>query len=294
MFIERNDPPDMVQIEAPDWNSLDPEKFRHRISIDGENFKLVAVSNDWVLGLVETDVTGDVVLNEDHEYFYPVPLQDAAVQDTCRVLLITEAIPGQNATWPDSDSNNATDEITDAITVVLLDDYTPPQYQFPQVEASPPNFRKVGLDGWPLPDGLPVGGLSSDSGLAGAFVDALSLRLHYNVTDVSVKTSSSSFPLLMNRRSEEYTWNKSRGLAPGKELFQAFGPGWTSIIGAHVKTIASPGETGTAEVIDHTGTRHRFVRSHNFVIIEAGLGEYHPLAPRRWRPKSPLAAASFV
>jgi hypothetical protein len=136
-------------------------------------------------------------------------------------------------------------------------------------EVAGAEYRKVALNGRPLPDSKPQTASESDQQDEETFVDALTLGLRHSVTDVYETVPGSSLPLAVNRVYEEETWSNRQGLRPDERPDEPFGPGWKSNI---VTTARWEYDYNTDDNNDLSSNI-----SHVYVTDENG-NEYHFLA----------------
>ncbi len=95
-------------------------------------------------------------------------------------------------------------------------------------EVAGAQHRKVALNGRPLPDGKPQTAQESDQADEQTFIDALTLGLRHNVTDIFENVPGSDLPLGVNRVYQEETWSDRLGLRPHERPDEPFGAGWKS------------------------------------------------------------------
>ncbi|MBV6501190.1 MAG: hypothetical protein CJBNEKGG_03695 [Prosthecobacter sp.] len=125
-------------------------------------------------------------------------------------------------------------------------------------DAAGPRYRKVGLNGIPIPDAKPQVQNENGEEDEETYIDAFSAQLRHAVTDVYAADAACLLPLMVRRDVMSDAWNDRHGLRPSERPCQPFGPGWSSNLGAHIKF--SLGEScTTAEVIDEQGAAQRFL-----------------------------------
>ena len=141
-------------------------------------------------------------------------------------------------------------------------------------ESAPQTYRKICLNGRPLYDREPWERAESDQELEHSCVDALTLQLRHNTTDIFVPLLRSDFALAVRRNAQGAAWLSDAGLTPAQRPDLPFGNCWTSGVAAGIHVIES-GESEPVQVwaTDEQGTAHRFV-----ALFEGSrcLG-YHPL-----------------
>ena len=127
-------------------------------------------------------------------------------------------------------------------------------------DAAGPAHRRVALNGRPIPDASPENKSEDSYPLRGAYVDALTQRLHYEVADVALSIPGSSLAVELRRQLAPTIWN-DHTLPPDSDIFLPFGIGWSSGLGANIKIVSTDQEQTSAYVTDHTGATHRFLAS---------------------------------
>lgn len=141
-------------------------------------------------------------------------------------------------------------------------------------EAAPATYRKICLNGRPLLDKEPTERDRSDQELEQTAIDALTLQLRHQTTDIYVPLQRSDFALAVRRNVRGMAWLKTGDLLPTERPDIPFGNCWTSGIAASIH-VAELGETGSpiVHVTDEQGTIHRFVAESK----GAAPVRYHPL-----------------
>lgn len=104
----------------------------------------------------------------------------------------------------------------------------------PPNDVAGPRYRKVALNGTPMPDSLP-GTQNEDSTLPEeTFIDAYSRQLRHSTTDVWSTSASSDLPVQARRDATPEVWDWGSGLRPEERPDRPFGPGWTSNLIPHL------------------------------------------------------------
>ena len=155
-------------------------------------------------------------------------------------------------------------------------------------EDTGPRYRKVALNGLPMPDEKPQAQDETDQEKEETYVDAFNLTLRHSTTDIFVPLVGGELSLSVRRNVEPEIWNDRNGLwpddpttPPGKttppvgagwdRFDEPFGAGWSSGISPHIQFVSSisvieasdcpasaPPATYTY-VTDEDGTTHRFL-----------------------------------
>ncbi|PTX94067.1 type IV secretion protein Rhs [Spartobacteria bacterium LR76] len=138
-------------------------------------------------------------------------------------------------------------------------------------EGTGAKYRKVGLNGFPIPDEKPQQQEETDQSPEETYVDPFTQTLTHQVTDVYVPMPGADMALSVRRNwSTEIFSNK--GLDIRYRPDRPFGPGWQSNICSYINF---SGEDGiqVATVVDNDGASYRFLA---FMYAEGGL-KYFPL-----------------
>ncbi len=151
-------------------------------------------------------------------------------------------------------------------------------------EVAGAEYRKVALNGRPLPDGKPQTASESDQQDEETFVDALTLGLRHSVSDVYEKIPGTDLPLTVNRVYNEETWSSRRGLRPHERPDEPFGPGWQSNLVASLRwESASNSPYPNIYASDENGNEYHFLGVWNatgnfctFVPYPTGKHEKNP------------------
>ena len=137
-------------------------------------------------------------------------------------------------------------------------------YTIPFEEASGSRYRKIALNGRPLPDEKPHETTESDQEKEETYIDALTLGLHHSVTDVYVPVPGSDLALSARRDTLSEVWNMHSGLRPHERFDRPFGAGWTSNLCVDMETVTtSDGGPTYTYVTDQNGASHRFLQVHD-------------------------------
>jgi RHS repeat-associated protein len=105
----------------------------------------------------------------------------------------------------------------------------------PPNDLAGPRYRKIGLNGAPMPDSTP-GQQNDESALPEeTYVDAYNRQLRHSTSDVWAKSSSTDVPIQVRRDYSPDVWSWRSGLRPDERPDRPFGPGWTSNLTPHIR-----------------------------------------------------------
>ncbi len=141
-------------------------------------------------------------------------------------------------------------------------------------EVDPPFYRKLSVDGQLLRDAEPYLQKRSDHEPECTCIDALTLQLRHQTTDIYVAMVGGEFALQIRRNHFASVWSDDKGLAPARQPDLPFGNCWTSGAAANVHVIdRGAGHSVDVLVTDEQGTLHRFAE-----FFHAGRhAGYYPL-----------------
>ncbi|MEN3943019.1 RHS repeat-associated core domain-containing protein [Prosthecobacter sp. SYSU 5D2] len=129
-------------------------------------------------------------------------------------------------------------------------------------DSSGPRYRKIGINGLPIPDAKPQQQDESGQNPEETYVDAFNRQLRHSVSDVYAETADSLLPLMVRRDLATEIWNNRSGLRPWERPEAAFGPGWSSNICSYIR-YETLGKFSTASlratVVDEQGARQQFL-----------------------------------
>ena len=143
-----------------------------------------------------------------------------------------------------------------------VDDDAPdsPPVTFSTYDSAGSRYRKVALNGLPLPDQKPQGQDESGERDEETYVDAYTRQLSHSVTDIYAQDPSTLLPLCVRRDVTGETWNIRNGLQVGERNDLPFGPCWRSNISSYVRfECNSDKPICTATVVDEQGGTTRFI-----------------------------------
>ena len=97
-------------------------------------------------------------------------------------------------------------------------------------DAAGPKYRKIGLNGVPMPDGKPQNQDEAGEEPEETYIDALNRQLRHSSTDVYVPLASTLLPLMVRRDLVDEGWDTRSGVRGSERPDRPFGIGWTSNI----------------------------------------------------------------
>ncbi|MFZ9936932.1 MAG: hypothetical protein ACO3JG_07700, partial [Luteolibacter sp.] len=137
-------------------------------------------------------------------------------------------------------------------------------------DAVGPKYRKVSLNGRPMPDEKPQQEEESDLPDEETYIDAFNLGLHHDTTFAYTPLGASDLVIQASASTEETGFSDRSGLRPNERFDLPFGVGWTSSLCSYVEVIETIGgeatDPVTVNVVDEAGRPQRFgtVDFHNF------------------------------
>ena len=135
-------------------------------------------------------------------------------------------------------------------------------------DASGPRYRKIALNGRPMPDEQPHHKEETDREKEETFVDALTLGLRHSTTDIHIPLVGGELALEARRDVHSEVWSLRSGLRPDERPDLPFGTCWSSNLTPNLH-IVYQFETDNpcpqydpvyAYATDENGSTHRFVR----------------------------------
>ena len=138
-------------------------------------------------------------------------------------------------------------------------------------ESAGPRYRKVALNGLPMPDEKPQAQDETDQEKEETYVDAFNLNLRHSTTDVFVPLVGGELSLSVRRNFQPEIWNDRAGLWAESRIDEPFGVNWSTGLIPHIQFVVqtvpannSPCPAGRppadyAYVTDEGGSVHRFL-----------------------------------
>jgi RHS repeat-associated protein len=129
-------------------------------------------------------------------------------------------------------------------------------------DAVGPRYRKVSVNGRPLPDAKPEQESETEQHAEETYIDAFDLSLHHDTSYVYTPLASSDLVLQASASVRETSWSDRSGIKPHESLTMPFGAGWSSNLCSYVESIETWGDVQTdpvtVNVIDESGRSQRF------------------------------------
>ncbi len=132
-----------------------------------------------------------------------------------------------------------------------------------------PQYRKVGLNGIPIPDAKPQMQDESGEREEETYIDAYNQQLRHSVSDVYVKAEGSLLPLTVRRDFAPEGWTipyqENAVFSPIQQMARPFGLGWSSNICSYISLDSVDNTSNVslkATVVDEQGSEQTFVRFH--------------------------------
>lgn len=129
-------------------------------------------------------------------------------------------------------------------------------------DAVGPRYRKVALNGRPIPDEKPQQEEESDLPGEETYVDAFNLGLRHDTTYHFTPLGSSDLVLQASASAEETGFTSRSGLRPHERFDLPFGVGWSSNLCSYVEVVETIGDESddpvAVNVVDESGHPQRF------------------------------------
>ena len=129
-------------------------------------------------------------------------------------------------------------------------------------DAVGPRYRKVGLNGRPIPDEKPQQEAESDLPNEETYIDSFNLALHHDTTFHYTPLGSSDLVLQASASADETGFTSRSGLRPHERFDQPFGVGWTSNLCSYIEVVENIGAESNdpvaVNVVDEAGRPQRF------------------------------------
>lgn len=180
---------------------------------------------------------------------------------------------------------------TQQIRYIIPDGSQP--FEFPVDESAGPKYRKIALNGRPIPDEKPQAEAETDQEPEGTYIDALSLGLRHSVTDIYVPVPASDLALSVRRNTAPEIWSLSGGLRPSERPDLPFGVAWSTNLVPNLKlslsnydgTNSLPSEPDTATVLDENGESFTYIISYGSGALNSGdfsptISDINSFSPR--------------
>ena len=241
-------------------------------AVDGEDWDTVTWSVSTVAGTYHLEFHGgDNQSTGDEDKVYLVPQQ--GIPSGARgargfpwgVYDVTATVSASDGTSGSGSSSGSTTTYTHTHRIHLIFGRET-NYNASVEDAAGPRYRKVGLNGWPLPDEKPQASEEADQAMEESFVDAFTLQLTHHTSDVYVPLGASQLPLQVRRTAKPEIFRWHSGLRPDERPDRPFGPCWSSNICAPVEFMKTENrndnqspEPTNAYVTDENGATLRFV-----------------------------------
>jgi len=173
--------------------------------------------------------------------------------------------------------------------------YTPPtvppqNLNVPVDDASGALYRKIALNGRPLPDSKPQTAEESDQQPEETFIDAMTLGLRHSTTDAYIPVPGSELSLSARRNVQSEVWRMRSGLRPHERPDMPFGVAWNSNLCATIKVEQPSNDLVTAAVTDENGASYRFADTGE---ISSGVETWYPFPTAKNEQQTYLSSLSF-
>jgi len=227
-------------------------------------------------GYANVDYTTFYGTNSAGDDFFIVPM-DPTVTGSTTVTI--------SSTATDGTSYSQTQSFT----------YTPPvppqNLSVPVDDASGALYRKIALNGRPLPDSKPQTAEESDQQPEETFVDAMTLGLRHSTTDAYIPVPGSELSLSARRNVQSEVWRSRSGLRPHERPDMPFGVAWNSNLCSTIKIEQPSNDLVTATVTDENGASYRFADTGH--IDTSGIETWFPFPTAKHEQQTYLTSLSF-
>jgi len=192
------------------------------------------------------------------------------------LILINSDLRTESMTiQPGSRHSNPAGDVAGSLTkvkVTYIPDSSPPKPPpLSLSDAAGTRYRKVGLNGYPMPDAKPQVQSENGENPEETHLDPFSCQIRHSVTDVYVEAPGALLPLTVRRDLTPESWNDRSGLRGDERPWQPFGPGWSTNLCAYVKFT----NYRQAEVMDEQGASHTYFLDGGDPLTGAGAQWLH-------------------
>ncbi|MBK8038975.1 MAG: hypothetical protein IPK22_17865 [Verrucomicrobiaceae bacterium] len=121
-------------------------------------------------------------------------------------------------------------------------------------DAAGPRYRKVGLNGLPIPDSKPQVQDESGESEEETYIDAFTRQLRHSVSDVYVHAEGSQLPLMVRRDASSEMWTAQSFESPETRPYLPFGAAWSSNICSYIRfDTECVDRDNSVEITNHMG-----------------------------------------
>ena len=238
------------QLVAPTFGQLSP---RTRFSLDLTRFHEITLQHVGTAPNETTDYDYTALVEPGEQS--PFLLVDLGPDDVANNGDELLGVHNQEGTTTDTSWSYKT------AYLIPLDNYSWAT-SFSGDDAVGPRYRKVAVNGRPMPDEKPHQEDESDLPDEETYIDAFNLSLHHDTTFQYTPLGSSDLVLQASASTAETGFSDRSGLRPHERFDLPFGVGWTSNLCSYVEVIETIGgeavDPVTVNVVDEAGRPQRF------------------------------------
>ncbi|WP_009961005.1 RHS repeat-associated core domain-containing protein [Verrucomicrobium spinosum] len=298
-----------LEIGNGGWGGLDEDELEHPVRVGkGEDgaliFHLERMVYDGYSHVVNWSGDDDIEIHAYHRASGQwVKLSRGQVMTYEEYGMTFRVYVGENAVDGDRIDFSITFKAPDGTTLnteAAAFEFQPRRsLSVPVDESAGARYRKIALNGRPLPDGKPQTASEDDQQAEETFVDALTLGLRYSSTDAYVPTPGTELPLEIRRDFQTEIWTTRSGLRPHERVDRPFGAAWGSNLVSAVRIVESPGnnsstnpEPNYAYVTDENGSTFRFA-IYQETVGGVSFTRFFPMPTGRHEKAAYLASLAF-
>ena len=232
-----------------------------RIALSPTTFHKISLQH---VGTDPVYLNGDGNGEPDYDYWATVSAQSGSpflLCDPDGMLNSPEGTPADDYFEQDKQLNPTSYWKNKTAYLVPLDGYSWAT-SYSGGDAVGPRYRKVALNGRPIPDEKPQQEAESDLPNEETYIDSFNLSLHHDTTFSYTPLGSSDLVLQASASVDETGFTSRSGLRPHERFDLPFGVGWTSNLCSYIEVVENIGSESNdpvaVNVVDEAGHPQRF------------------------------------